>query len=532
MSNRRMKLEPHEELRLFNTYQRRCVGCGRRGKLEIDHVRSVADGGEDAFSNAQPLCPRCNTYKGDRSLDLRGWRGAAPFRLYRRVFWKPGRRRVNWRKLAAVLARPLAIVVLAVTLLFVVTPLEDAIAGTLATAWQGVRWYVYLVLGVFVLVWLAGKWEDRQWVYPDEYGQLPWRKSVLKQNPEHSVRSNVVHQKYQIIRANRYIGEKVSIRMDQPREQPQLDVAPSRIPIDHWFANLVTYDAHLMLVGGTGSGKSTIARALLAARAQTDAIVILDPHGRMDYTDPEQYHLNDWLGLVSVGAGRDFAAIERMITTIHAEFQRRSVPGNKLGQGITVFIDEVPAIVSETDDAMGYVVKWIREIRKYGIRIILLTQGKEVKTLGIEGEGSIRDSLQTVLLGGHAKGVPGNEHAGQYAGALVNGNTYSAKEDAHAIDTSGVPSLPVRQLDELVVWQPDAALLTATTTTEGPKLLEIGQKNSSSSGLTPEQVARVLALHDEQRSLSAIAKSVIGYTGGGALDKVRVVLSEAGQRVE
>lgn len=97
------------------------------------------------------------------------------------------------------------------------------------------------------------------------------------------------------------------------------------------------------------------------------------PHGRTDYNDPEQKHLNDWLGLVSVGAGGDFAAIEGMIATLHAEFNRRSVPGNKLGQGITVFLDEVPAIVSETEDAMSYVVKRIRETRKYGIRVILLT---------------------------------------------------------------------------------------------------------------------------------------------------------------
>jgi hypothetical protein len=221
-----------------------------------------------------------------------------------------------------------------------------------------------------------------------------------------------------------------------------------------------------------------------------------------------------------------------MVRTLDAEFQRRSVPGNKLGKPITVFVDEVPAIVSNTDGVMQIGVGWIREVRKYGIRIMLLTTGKEVKALGIEGEGSIRDSLQTVLLGGFAKGVPGNEHAGQYAGAIVNGNTYSAKEDAHAIDTSGVPHVPVRQLDDSVVWQPDPALLAATTTTDGPKLLEIGPKKSSSSGLTPEQVARVLALHDEQRSLSAIAKSVIGYTGGGALDKVRVVLHEAGHREE
>jgi hypothetical protein len=172
----------------------------------------------------------------------------------------------------------------------------------------------------------------------------------------------------------------------------------------------------------------------------------------------------------------------------------------------------------------------VREGRKVKFRLVMLTQGKEVKTLGIEGEGTIRDCFLSVYLGRFAHGARGNDATDRYAGALGQGN--GSIDEFQAIDTREVPSIQLHTLDASVAWEPDAALLAATTTTEGPKLLETGPKQSSSSGLTPEQVARVLALHDEQRSLSAIAKSVIGYTGGGALDKIRVVLHEAGQRVE
>ncbi len=367
---------------------------------------------------------------------------------------------------------------------------------------------------------------------PDEHGQVPIRKSWLKKNPEFAPQQARGRQRVEIIKAEKYIGEKVSIRMDQPKEQPQLDVAPARIATDQWFSNLVTYDAHEMLLGGTGSGKSTLARALLAARAQTDAVVILDPHGRTDYNDPEQAHLNHWLGLVSVGAGRDFAAIETMVRTLDAEFQRRSVPGNKLGKPITVFVDEVPASVSNTDGVMQIGVGWIREVRKYGIRIMLLTTGKEVKALGIEGEGSIRDSLQTVLLGGFAKGVPGNEHAGQYAGAIVNGNTYSAKEDAHAIDTSGVPHLPVRQLDDSVLWQPDPALLASSSFLS--RLLEDENGTSTKKKkqqATPDERAQILDTKARGGNKTEACREVYnGSSGGPAWYKVCEVWADADER--
>jgi hypothetical protein len=79
---------------------------------------------------------------------------------------------------------------------------------------------------------------------------------------------------------------------------------------------------------------------------------------------------------------------------------------------------------------------------------------------------------RSVLLGSFAKGVPGNEFAGEHAGALVNGNTYSAKEEAQAIDTRDVPRFPVHPLDAAVLWTPDPALLLLSSSSETPRLPE------------------------------------------------------------
>ena len=42
----------------------RCQECGRAGKLEVDHVQPLEDGGDPwAMSNLQTLCRRCHVLK-------------------------------------------------------------------------------------------------------------------------------------------------------------------------------------------------------------------------------------------------------------------------------------------------------------------------------------------------------------------------------------------------------------------------------------------------------------------------------------
>jgi len=42
----------------------KCVQCGARGRLEVDHVRGLRDGGEPFdLANLQTLCPACHSRK-------------------------------------------------------------------------------------------------------------------------------------------------------------------------------------------------------------------------------------------------------------------------------------------------------------------------------------------------------------------------------------------------------------------------------------------------------------------------------------
>jgi len=151
---------------------------------------------------------------------------------------------------------------------------------------------------------------------------------------------------------------------------------------------------HLMILGETGSGKSTICKYLVS---QVNApCLIIDPHASP----------NDWRGFVVTGSGRNYGDIanefERLANLMQSRYEQRD-------QGITQFepliviIDEFPAIASSLGKGATDTVKLLaREARKVSIRMCLLSQGAEVKTLGLEGEGSIRECFAMLRLGNFA----------------------------------------------------------------------------------------------------------------------------------
>ena len=60
---------------LCKQYDNRCACCGKKKKLEFDHVRPISEGGTSDISNAQPLCRSCNASKGEKTTDYRTKQG-------------------------------------------------------------------------------------------------------------------------------------------------------------------------------------------------------------------------------------------------------------------------------------------------------------------------------------------------------------------------------------------------------------------------------------------------------------------------
>ena len=51
-----------------------CVACGKRGRLECDHIVPISDGGTDDLANLQTLCRACHMAKTDREKGT-SWQG-------------------------------------------------------------------------------------------------------------------------------------------------------------------------------------------------------------------------------------------------------------------------------------------------------------------------------------------------------------------------------------------------------------------------------------------------------------------------
>lgn len=74
---RAMKLENGGEFtkeeweNLCEKHGNRCLRCGKKRKLTVDHVLPISLGGSNDISNLQPLCKDCNCCKGNKHIDYR-----------------------------------------------------------------------------------------------------------------------------------------------------------------------------------------------------------------------------------------------------------------------------------------------------------------------------------------------------------------------------------------------------------------------------------------------------------------------------
>lgn len=56
---------------IFNRDKNKCLKCGKKTNLQIDHINPISKGGENKLSNLQTLCNSCNSIKRDNYKDYR-----------------------------------------------------------------------------------------------------------------------------------------------------------------------------------------------------------------------------------------------------------------------------------------------------------------------------------------------------------------------------------------------------------------------------------------------------------------------------
>ena len=220
----------------------------------------------------------------------------------------------------------------------------------------------------------------------------------------------------------------------------------SLLTLANWLAivNDKPDDApHTLIVGTTGTGKTTLAQAIAAAR--TGKVVILDP----------KWKPGKWGGAPAVPIDGDgtYAQIETAIQSLLAELNRRLVAmkrGTSDFEPLTIIAEELPTLVDECPSAPTLFKQMGRLGRELRIRLIGLSQSERVRSLGIEGEGDAKDNYAIIRLGKAAITVlPETRQLARPAALAWHGDHYP-------LDLDGVIELTRRPIPQARWWQPSA----------------------------------------------------------------------------
>jgi len=175
-----------------------------------------------------------------------------------------------------------------------------------------------------------------------------------------------------------------------------LSAAPAgALPIGSVAAALNIYvdpQPHALIIGPTGSGKTTFTRALLARRSGRVAVLTPKP-------DP-----SDWPGvpIVTIDDDGRFSELTRAFVQLDREVRQRLVAtkrGQLPGDMLTIVCDDWPVLASECGRPASDLFKMVGRLgRSLGVRLVVLSQSERVKSLGLEGEGDAKDNFVKIVL--------------------------------------------------------------------------------------------------------------------------------------
>ena len=212
------------------------------------------------------------------------------------------------------------------------------------------------------------------------------------------------------------------------------------------WGNILSNEAtHVMLVGPTSSGKSTVAQAL-AASTEGD-LFIIDPVWRP----------GNWGGLPAITVSRDgdYEPIAQAIDGLLNEMKSR---GAQLQDGVTNFPrltivwDEVPDTVAELSQAGVLIRRLAQRGRHENMHLIGIGQSSRVNSWGIAGYGDVFENFAVVSLGQKAY-----EEMPELVGTVDRPGVLEWHGKKYAIDMSQISDLAKRPIDPSRLFHLNAA---------------------------------------------------------------------------
>lgn len=258
---------------------------------------------------------------------------------------------------------------------------------------------------------------------------------------------------------------------------------------------------HALIIGDTGTGKSTIAQYL--AYQIGGSVTVYDPDAAPD----------EWQGLNVIGRGGDFNAIAIAMTSdledLQARVELRGTEGDRAlaGKESITIAEEFPLLADEVEVATNWLLKHARRGRKPKRFVIALSQDDSVKALRIEGEGAVRKCFRMVRLG---------KFAVSYAKSLKDSNLEQwLKDGSYRCMVDDYPcQLPdLSQFRAVTQQLRSHAFLPPSVTAETTIQSGLQPTETTDNQISGDVARAVKACLDAGLSESKVIKEVLGYQG-------------------
>lgn len=277
--------------------------------------------------------------------------------------------------------------------------------------------------------------------------------------------------------------------------------AERRMPLAQWLdlvQNRLDDAPHTMIVGPTGTGKTTLVKALCASR-----------RGDLLFVSPKP---NAWPGLAypTIDDDGGYTAIEQAMQQVLTELQRRLAAMKRGATAdtfpmLTIVVDEFPTVVDECPTAPVLYRKIGQIGRELRLRLMPLTTTRQVKDLGLEGRGAARENFAEITL--------------PRATARVSGLLQlAADEQPVVIDLEGVLKLSQQPIDPARWWtppvataQPEKEPIAAIAITQTPTATPLRNDPVAAVGAV-KPVPDAVAQHDWLTVARLVKANVIGQT--------------------
>lgn len=201
---------------------------------------------------------------------------------------------------------------------------------------------------------------------------------------------------------------------DEP-DEPEESETPISDPV-----GMLADSLHLLLVGFSGGGKTTLMHALAMRLVRGGhTVIVLDPDAAPGL----------WRGCTVVGAGDNWPQMQQVIKKLHSEVVYRRqlrARGQRDFEDIYVLVDEYADVHDNCEQARPFVEDLLRRGRKLGIHLFLGVQDRLVRTMGFEGQGELRRNFTYVV------DVKKDQASGQRIWTLEQNNDRSSAVDVLA----------------------------------------------------------------------------------------------------